>query len=216
MSAIARHPARPGRLPHEHGRGAQGRASPGSSTTSSATSLDGLVAWLFRGLGQLGITLPTDFSLGSILDLDLPGAGPHGRAPLGEARRAHRPRDGRDDPRRRSTRSPALDVHPGRPARGSRRDLALRRQISSARSGRRCSSTAMEWVMTQIITSGTIKLLSFLDPDVHHVDHQRLHRVLQRGAGGDRVPARTCSRSSTCTWGRSRRSRPATSPRAPR
>ena len=31
--------------------------------------LDGLVAWLFRGLGQLGITLPTDFSLGSILGL---------------------------------------------------------------------------------------------------------------------------------------------------
>ena len=31
--------------------------------------LDGLVAWLFRGLGQIGITLPTDFSLGSILDL---------------------------------------------------------------------------------------------------------------------------------------------------
>ena len=33
--------------------------------------LDGLVAWLFRGLGQLGIKLPTDFSLSSILGLVL-------------------------------------------------------------------------------------------------------------------------------------------------
>ena len=29
--------------------------------------LQGLAAWLFRGLGQLGITIPTDFSLASIL-----------------------------------------------------------------------------------------------------------------------------------------------------
>ena len=33
--------------------------------------LDGLVAWLFRGLGQLGIHLPTDFSLKSIIGLVL-------------------------------------------------------------------------------------------------------------------------------------------------
>ena len=33
--------------------------------------LDGLVAWLFRGLGQAGITLPSDLSFGSILGLVL-------------------------------------------------------------------------------------------------------------------------------------------------
>ncbi len=33
--------------------------------------VDGLVAWLFRGLGQIGITLPTDFSLKSIIGLVL-------------------------------------------------------------------------------------------------------------------------------------------------
>jgi hypothetical protein len=33
--------------------------------------LDGLSAWLFRGLGQLGITKPPDYSLKSILDLVL-------------------------------------------------------------------------------------------------------------------------------------------------
>ncbi|MFC6016066.1 DUF4157 domain-containing protein [Plantactinospora solaniradicis] len=33
--------------------------------------LDGLASWLFRGLGQLGITKPADYSLGSILDLVL-------------------------------------------------------------------------------------------------------------------------------------------------
>jgi len=31
--------------------------------------LDGLVAWLFRGLGQLGIRLPTDFTLTSVMGL---------------------------------------------------------------------------------------------------------------------------------------------------
>jgi hypothetical protein len=33
--------------------------------------LQGLTAWLFRGLGQLGITIPTDFTLPSILQLVL-------------------------------------------------------------------------------------------------------------------------------------------------
>jgi hypothetical protein len=33
--------------------------------------LQGLAAWLFRGLGQLGITIPTDFTLPSILQLVL-------------------------------------------------------------------------------------------------------------------------------------------------
>ena len=48
--------------------------------------LDGLVAWLFRGLGQLGITIPTDFSLGVDPRPRLPGARAHDRAALGEAR----------------------------------------------------------------------------------------------------------------------------------
>jgi len=125
--------------------------------------LDGLVAWLFRGLGQLGITLPTDFSLGSILDLIFQVLGlsiEHLWEKLAEHIGAERVAMIRD----------AIDTLTGAWAfiqDVQREGLPaiwryLQDQLSTL--WQALLETAMEWVMTQIITSGTIKLLSFLDP----------------------------------------------------
>ena len=119
-----------------------------------------------------------------------PGARPHRRAPLGEARRAHRPGARGDDPRR--------DRHAS-PASGSSSRTSRRR--ASPRSGATCQDqlgatsgdAARAWRRTGSCAD-------------HHPGHgeaadasstrpgswrsQQLHRVLQRGPVGDRVPAR--------------------------
>ena len=125
--------------------------------------LDGLVSWLFRGLGQLGITLPADFSLGSILDLIFQVLGltvEHLWEKLAEhigAERVAMIRDAIDT--LTGVWSFIVDVQrEGLPAIWR----YVQDQLSSL--WQTLLQTAMEWVMTQIITSGTIKLLSFLDP----------------------------------------------------
>jgi hypothetical protein len=123
----------------------------------------GLVDWLFRGLGKLGITLPTDFSLASILGLVLQVLGltveslwekltEHlGAEVVGEIQ----------DNLARLTGAWAflVDVH-------DRGLVAIWEYVADQLSSlwQTLLGVATEWVMTQIITSGTIKLLSFLDP----------------------------------------------------
>jgi hypothetical protein len=125
--------------------------------------LDGLVAWLFRGLGKLGITLPTDFSLGSILNLVFQVLGltvDHLWEKLAEHIGAERVAMIRE----------AIDTLTGVWSfiQEVQRDglAAIWRFIQDQLSTlwQTLLQTAMEWVMTQIITSGTMKLLSFLDP----------------------------------------------------
>ena len=125
--------------------------------------LDGLVAWLFRGLGQLGITLPTDYSLGSILNLIFQVLGlsiEH----LWEKLAQHIP------PERVAMIRDAIDTLTGvwTFVQDVQREglsavwTLIQDQLSAI--WQTLLQTAMEWVMTQLITSGMIKLLSFLDP----------------------------------------------------
>ena len=127
--------------------------------------LDGLVAWLFRGLGQLGITLPTDYSLGSILDLIFQVLGlsiEHLWEKLAEHEHI--------GPERVAMIRDAIDTLTGvwtfvqdvqREGLSAVWSL-IQDQLSAI--WQTLLQTAMEWVMTQLITSGMIKLLSFLDP----------------------------------------------------
>jgi hypothetical protein len=125
--------------------------------------LDGLVSWLFRGLGKLGITLPTDFTLGSILTLVFQVLGLSVEH-LWEKLAEH------IGPERVAMIRKAIAVLTGAWAfvQEVQRDgiAAIWRYVQDQLSSlwQTVLQTAMEWVMTQIITSGTIKLLSFLDP----------------------------------------------------
>ena len=127
--------------------------------------LDGLVAWLFRGLGQLGITLPTDYSLGSILDLIFQVLGlsiEHLWEKLAEHEHI--------GPERVAMIRDAIDTLTGVwtfVQDVQREGLSAVWSLIQDQLGaiwQTLLETAMEWVMTQLITSGMIKLLSFLDP----------------------------------------------------
>jgi Domain of unknown function (DUF4157)/DNA/RNA non-specific endonuclease len=125
--------------------------------------LDGLVAWLFRGLGQLGITLPSDFSLGSILDLVFQVLGlsiEHLWEKLGE----------QIGPERVAMIRGALDALSGAWSfiqDVQREGLAAIWRYAADQLGSIWStllSMATEWIMQTIVVNATVKLLSFLDP----------------------------------------------------
>jgi hypothetical protein len=123
----------------------------------------GLVDWLFRGLGQLGITLPTDFSLASILGLVFQVLGLTAET-LWEKLTEHL---GAETVRAIQENLAALTGAWAFIVDVQQRGLVaiwelVVDQLSSL--WETLLGVAMEWVMTQIITSGTIKLLSFLDP----------------------------------------------------
>ena len=125
--------------------------------------LDGLVAWLFRGLGQLGITLPSDFSLGSILDLVFQVLGlsiEHLWEKLGE----------HIGPERVAMIRGALDALSGAWSfvqDVQREGLAAIWRYAADQLGSIWSTLlgmATEWIMQTIVVNATVKLLSFLDP----------------------------------------------------
>lgn len=125
--------------------------------------LDGLVAWLFRGLGQLGITLPTDFTLASVLTLVFQVLGlsvEHLWTKLGE----------HIGPEKVQMIRGALDHLAGAWAflQDVQRDgiSAVWKFLGDQLSGLWTTllSMATEWIMSTIITTATTKLLSFLDP----------------------------------------------------
>ena len=125
--------------------------------------LDGLVAWLFRGLGQIGITLPTDFSLGSILDLVFQVLGltmDHLWEKLGEHIGVERVQLIRD----------SLDALAGAWAfiQDVQRDglSAIWRYVADQLGSiwSTLLDMAMEWIMQTIVVNATVKLLSFIDP----------------------------------------------------
>ena len=125
--------------------------------------LQGLVDWLFRGLGQLGITIPSEWSLAAALDLVLQvlglsmdflwrKLGEH----IGEERVALI-RENLD--RLAGAWAFISDVQ--------QRGLAaiwdyVSDQLSSL--WQTVLSMATEWIMTRVIASATTKLLSMLDP----------------------------------------------------
>ncbi len=125
--------------------------------------LDGLVAWLFRGLGQLGITLPADFSLGSILTLIFQVLGltvEHLWEKLGEHIGAERVAMIRD----------AINRLTGAWAfiQEVQRDglAAIWRYVKDQLGGiwTTLLSMATEWIIKTVVVSATVKLLSFIDP----------------------------------------------------
>ncbi|SHN13479.1 protein of unknown function [Cryptosporangium aurantiacum] len=125
--------------------------------------IDGLVAWLFRGLGQLGITLPTDLSLGSILGLIAAVLGltaEHLWDKLGQHLGPERVQQIRT----------ALDTLTGVWAfiqEVQRDGLAAIWRYAADQLSTLWSTLlgmATEWIMKTIIVNATVKLLSFLDP----------------------------------------------------
>lgn len=125
--------------------------------------LDGLVAWLFRGLGQIGIRLPTDFSLKSIIGLVLDVLGlsiEHLWTKLGE----HIGQDKVQLIRR------AIDTIGGAwqfVADVQREGLpAIWRYVSSQLSNlwQMLLDAALAWIERIVVQKAMTKLLSFLDP----------------------------------------------------
>ena len=125
--------------------------------------LDGLVAWLFRGLGQLGIHLPTDFSLKSIIGLVLDVLGlsiEHLWTKLGE----HIGQDKVQLIRR------AIDTIGGAwqfISDVQREGLpAIWRYIESKLSNlwQMLLDAALSWIERVVVQKAVTKLLSFLDP----------------------------------------------------
>lgn len=123
----------------------------------------GLVDWLFRGLGQLGIQPPPDFSLGSILTLVLQVLGltvEHLWEKLGE----------HIGPERVAQIRGALDMLTGAWAfigDVAREGLpAIWRYVSDQLSGLwdTLLGMAREWIMTRVVSAVTTRLLSLLDP----------------------------------------------------
>lgn len=123
----------------------------------------GLAAWLFRGLGRLGIQLPVDFSVGSILSLVLQVLGltvEH----LWEKLGAH------VGPERVAMMRGAIDHLTGAWAfiGEVQRDglAAIWRFVADQLGGLwdTLLSMASEWIMTRVVSAVTTKLLSMLDP----------------------------------------------------
>jgi hypothetical protein len=125
--------------------------------------MQGLVSWLFRGLAQLGITIPTEISFASILGLVLEVLGltvDFVWRKLGE----HLGEDEVEMVRENLGKLGGAwafiqDVQSG--------DIAAIWQYVADQLSTLWStilSMAAEWAMTRIIVNGTIKLLTFLDP----------------------------------------------------
>ena len=84
-----------------------------------------------------------------------------------------------------------LGLHRGRPGARDRRDLGATSPTSSATSGTPCSAWRQDWIMTHDHRQrGHDQAALDARPHRHHGRRQQLHRVLQRGAVRDRVPAR--------------------------
>ncbi len=125
--------------------------------------MDGLVAWLFRGLGQLGIQLPSDFSLGSVLGLIFQVLGltiDHLWEKLGE----------HIGPERVAMIRGAID-HLGEAwafiTEVQRDGLPAIWRFISSQLGNLWSTLldmAKDWIMTRVVASVTTTLLSMLDP----------------------------------------------------
>jgi hypothetical protein len=123
----------------------------------------GLTAWLFRGLGQLGITIPSDLSLGSILNLVLQVLGVTVEA-LWTKLGAHL------GPERVAMIRGAVDQLSG--AWAFIKDVqeggigAVWRYLTDQLSGLwdTLLDMAKDWIMTTIIGRVTAKLLTMLDP----------------------------------------------------
>jgi len=125
--------------------------------------VDGLVAWLFRGLGQLGITLPTDFSLQSILALVFQVLGltvEHLWAKLGEHIGEEKVKLIRD----------SIDTLTGVWSfivEVQRDGISAIWKFLSDQLGslwQTLLGMATEWIMKTVVVSATAKLLTFLDP----------------------------------------------------
>lgn len=125
--------------------------------------LEGLTAWLFRGLGQIGITIPTQWSLASALDLVLQVLGLSTELlwrKLGEHIGEERVAQIRE----------AIGMLTG--AWAFIRDVqerglaAIWDYVQSQLSGLwdTVLSMAREWVMTRVIEAVTARLISMLDP----------------------------------------------------
>ena len=123
----------------------------------------GLVSWLFRGLGQLGIRLPVDFSLGSVLDLVFQVLGltvEYLWTKLGQ----------HIGPERVAMIRGALDRLSGAwefIVDVQREGLAaIWRFVSDQLSGLwdTLLTMAKDWIMTRIVSAVTTRLLSLLDP----------------------------------------------------
>jgi len=125
--------------------------------------VQGLADWMFRGLGELGITIPTEWSLGAALDLVLQVLGLSVEflwRKLGEHIGEERVALIRENLDRLSGAWAFIrDVQ--------QRGLAaiwdfVSDQLSNL--WQTVLSMAMEWIMTRVIASATTKLLSMLDP----------------------------------------------------
>ncbi len=123
----------------------------------------GLMDWLFRGLGELGVTIPTQWSLGAALDLVLQVLGLSVDflwRKLGEHLGEERVALIRENLDRLSGAWTFIqDVQ--------QRGLAavwdvVADQLSNL--WQTVLSMAMEWIMTRVVASATTKLLSMLDP----------------------------------------------------
>lgn len=125
--------------------------------------MQGLVSWLFRGLGQLGIELPTDFSLGSILNLVFQVLGLTIEY-LWEKLGQH------VGPERVAMIRGALDTLGGAWAfivDVQREGLPAIWRFISDQLGNLWSTLlqmAQEWIMTRVVSAVTTRLLSLLDP----------------------------------------------------
>lgn len=123
----------------------------------------GLQAWLFRGLGELGITIPSQWSLAAALDLVLQVLG----LTMDFLWRKLEEHIGEE--RVEQIRS-AIDHLTGAWAfirDVQQRGMAALWDVISSQLSSLWSTVvgmAMEWIMTRIIASATAKLLAFLDP----------------------------------------------------
>lgn len=125
--------------------------------------LDGLASWLFRGLGQLGITRPPDYSLRSILDLVLQVLGITGELlwrKLGEqigAENVAKIRGAIDT--LTGVWSFVRDVQEGGVA-------AIWRHVENQLGNLwdTLLNMAKDWIVTEIVEKVTARLLSMLDP----------------------------------------------------
>ncbi len=177
--------------------------------------INGLAAWLFRGLGAIGIQAPPDYSLGSILGLVFQVLGltvEHLWTKLGE----------HFGPDTVAQIRGAIDTLTGvwTFIQEVQRDgvRAIWRFIADQLSGLWTTllDMAKEWIMTRVISAVTTKLPQPARPDRDHGGRQQLRRVLQRDPVGDRVPQRHPADHRPAMPRRLPPSRRATSPRARR
>ncbi|MGC0273295.1 eCIS core domain-containing protein [Pseudactinotalea sp. Z1739] len=125
--------------------------------------LEGLTAWLFRGLGQIGVTVPTQWTLASALDLVLQVLGLSSEflwRKLGEHIGEERVAQVREAI---GMLTGAWTFIRGVQERGL---AAIWDYVVSRLSGLwdTVLSQAREWIMTRVVTAVTARLISMLDP----------------------------------------------------